>query len=772
MSQLFSKTSTVLLVLALGALPGAAAAGTCGVLPFSASDDVNRGAAPNITALVSSELDIRGGYDLVMAAPAEDFEGGDCGASTNCIKEFGRANKHEAVVSGRVVTDGDEYALTIKLHDGNTAAVIREVSRNVPTSALALADAVSGVVVELVTGKAPASDEDAAAAASEGPLFDDVDLDELLDEAEAEVDRSSKKKRTSRAAPRNPDRDEREMDLDEEDDDLYGIGELDALDLSPEQLEKQKREREKQAELDRARKEEEERLARARAEEERARRIAEEREREERERARAEREERERLARIEAERREEAERQARIREEREREERDKARAERDRREREEAERQARADREDRERRDRERMDREARQRDEDERLARADRTQRERDAQAQREREERERRERDRAVDLDEDDGGDLVLGSALALGPASGIIIGGDDDDDDEGGFSIGPADDDEDDYEVEDEEPREGMIIGDDDKENPNVRRRREASESRDDDASADDRYSRARSFGSSSSSSSDRDRDRRAVDEDEATASSRRYDDRDEDLDVIDEDDGRSPRDRDYGDRSYRASGSEPVASRDDAYLASDYDDRDARSYTARRNGGTKASSRVKRSDTGWGNRPWFSARVAGGYTNYYLHFAQYGVDLGVFPIPRVSVDLQADFWTLSIRECAECEQQYRTLPSFYLGGSYRFTNLKIVQPYVGGDVGTIVYAIGTLTADDGTITRRPLMGVAFEVKGGADFMFTRHFGIGAGVKAGVAYASRIKENVHPDWNPLQFLVNVRIAAVVQF
>ena len=206
---------------------------------------------------------------------------------------------------------------------------------------------------------------------------------------------------------------------------------------------------------------------------------------------------------------------------------------------------------------------------------------------------------------------------------------------------------------------------------------------------------------------------------------------------------------------------------MASRDDTYLADDLDG-DERSYST----GRSTASSVKRSDTKGANRPWVSARVSGGYTNYYLHFAQYGFDLGFFPVPRVSVDVQVDFWTLSIRECPECEQEYRTLPSFYLGGSYRFTQLKIVQPFVGGDVGAIVYAVGTIDDGAGTITRKPLMGAAFEVKGGADFMFTRHFGVGVGIKAGAAYASRIKENVHPDWKPFQFLLNARVAAVVQF
>ena len=812
MSHWMNKALLLAATVVLFALPASALAGTCGVLPFSAGPGVNRGAAPNITALVSSELDIRGGYDLVIAADPEDFEGGDCGASSSCIKSFGQANKHEAVLAGTVASAGDDsYTLTLKLHDGNNASLIRTVQREVPSKADQLMDAVADVIIELVTGEAPAEEEEEDAAAS-GPLYDDLDFDDLMEDSEDELDEPKRKR--GRAAPRNPDRDrDRDYDADEEEDDPFALDdELDALDLSAEEMEKKKRERERQAELERERKAEQERLARERAAEERRRRIAEERQREEEERLRAERAERDRRARIERERREAEEREQMERERREREEEERqARADRERRER-EAEERAERDRIRQEREDEERRQARAeRDREEQERQAREEREEREeRERRAEREREQERERSRERGRDRDEDyarddrddamadrvarererrrneeldraerDQDDVDLDDAVALAPATGILIGSAFDDDD-GGFTIGPADDDEDDDggiligsaadeisfgdDDDDDEPREGMIISEaEEDENPGVRRRREAE-------SGDDRYARARNFNSPSDDREDDDRDYDRSDD--------RVDDRDDEEDDYDRDDDyrrssarsrtasrSSSRDRDYD-------SSERVASRDDSYLSDEYDeyDLDAESYgTTRR---TKPSSKVSKSSTRSGNRPWFSGRVTGGYTNYYLHFAQYGLDIGVFPSPRVSVDVQVDFWTLSIRECPECEQEYRTLPSFYLGGSYRFTNLKIVQPYVGGDVGAVVYAIGTLDDGTGAITRRPLMGVAFEVKGGVDFMFTRHFGLGAGLKAGLAYASKIKENVHPDWNPLQFLLNARIAAVVQF
>ena len=830
MSHQKNKVLLLAAMVALLALPATAIAGTCGVLPFSAGPGVNRGAAPNITALVSSELDIRGGYDLVIAADPADFEGGDCGASTSCIKQFGQANKHEAVVAGKIVEAGDDaYKITLTLHDGRTAGALRTVVREVPSSADLLMDAVASVVVELVTGEAPDEEEQADAAAETGPLYDDLDFDELMEDADEEVTPNNRKR--GRAAPRNPgqdDGDRRRDDVDE-DDPFELDDELDALDLSAEEMDRKKRDRERQAQLDREREAEDERKARERAEEERRQRIAEERAREEESRMRAEREERDRRARADRERREEEERMAEERAARQREEDERqARADRERRQREEADRaekdRARQQREDDERQAR--VDRDRKQQEDEQRQARADRERRDREAAEQTERDERQARadrtarterdsrsasrarddgdrdggyardedmssrvhrekERRRAAELDRAERERDDSPSAVALAPATGILIGSAFDDDEEGGgIFIGP-DDDDDDYEsgilmgaaaedidfsddVDDADgTREGMIIsGASDEENPGVRRRREAEQ-------GDDRYARARTFGDSPS---DDDYSRRDQEDRDARsgAAEREYDRDGEDSDT------ESDRDRRERDRSSRVErdydrdrgSSERVASRDDSYLSDEYDeyDLDGESYAPTRS--SSGRSKVKRTETRSGNRPWFSGRVVGGYTNYYLHFAQYGVDLAFFPVPRVSVDVQVDFWTLSIRECPECDQEYRTLPSFYVGGSYRFTNLKIVQPYVGGDIGGVVYAIGTLDDGAGNITRRPLVGAAFEVKGGVDFMFTRHFGVGAGLKAGLAYASKIKENVHPDWNPLQFLLNARIAAVVQF
>ena len=82
-------------------LCGSALANDCGVLPFTSGRGVPDGAAGNITSLISSEVDIRGGFGLVLTA-GEDEVSSSCGKKSSCVKEFGAENGYDRVVSGNV----------------------------------------------------------------------------------------------------------------------------------------------------------------------------------------------------------------------------------------------------------------------------------------------------------------------------------------------------------------------------------------------------------------------------------------------------------------------------------------------------------------------------------------------------------------------------------------------------------------------------------------------------------------------------------------------
>ncbi len=803
-----------------------AVAGTCGIAHFDAIGDVGRGAASNITSLVSSELDIRGGYDLVLAADEGENKAG-CSSDVSCLKTFGKNSGHEHVVGGTVRAVAGQYEVAATLYEVRSGRQIRTVTHTMERTADVLIEAVPLLVVELVTGEKPVvEDDDAAARKSSGPLFDDADFDEDLDSdfdedtddgaVDAADDRRSKDARWMKRDRRG--RVIRDADVEEEDEfedelDLEELDDLDLDDITADSQRKRAEEREEADAREAARKAEEERLARLAAEEERRRE-------EDRRRAQREEEERERRMREEEDRRHREEEQARA----DRERRDRERADQERREAEERaalraereEEERRREEAERERREEERRradaDRERERRREADRAAEREAEEERRRAEYEQERREEERREaddRDRrrederraeddrrrddertasrydddTVDLDEDEDG-LVLGSSISLG--SGLIVVEDDD----VGFVI--EDDDEYEEEAEPEELRPGQIMGD-----TGVRERRSIDRRRTDYDDEGDRYSKARDFSRSDSDSGDddygytrRDDDRRLAyndDGDPDDRDSRSSRDRDYDRD------DRSSRDRDYDrdDRSARARPSDDSSgsSRDsydrddrrsssrDSYSRNSYDDRDrdyddrGRTYSPRRN---TASAR-----TTSGNRPWVNIKAGAGWTLYYpqtlsLGMFEYGFDVSVFALKWLSIDAAASFWAVSLIEFDEADNQVRTvrtLPSFYVGAKWHGDFHKVIRPYAGVDIGLLLYAQAVVAQGTGTSVR-PLFAPVVALNAGCDFVIHKNVGLFAGIKAGVSHAARIQETVNAEWQPTTGVLTVRGGAFVQF
>jgi len=805
-------------------------AGTCGIAHFDSEGDVKRGAASNITALVSSELDIRGGYELVLAADeTETLEG--CSSDVSCLKAFGKGAGHSHVVGGLVRGTADSYEVTATLYEVRSGRQVRSVTRSMGRTADVLIDAVPLLVMELVTGERPEDEPEASTAGtkSSGPLFDEVDFDdedEDLDEAE---DAAADDHRNKDARWMKRDRRGRVIrdDVDEDEDEFEGtmdLEELDDLDLDDITAGSQRKRAEERAEADAreaARQAEEERLARLAAEEERRRE-------EDRRRAQREDEERERAAREEQDRRQREEEQARA----ERERRDRDRAERERREEEEraqlrAEREEQEQREaeearerqqqerrraeedrDRQRRDdaereearlaeeeRRRADYDREQRDEEERERRegADRDRRrEDDRRAEEERraaDERSRRDDDRVatrssrydedeVNLDDDEDG-LTLGSSISLG--SGLILVEDDD----VGFLIEDDDEEEVEEDPEDDVLRPGQVVGD-----TGVRERRTIDRRRSDYDEDSDRYSRARSFkeDDDKSDSDDygytrRDDDKRLAYNDDGAPSGEsrssrddRYDDRDDRGDRSSTR-ARPSDDRDRHDDDRRGSSSDSYSDRGDSYSdrGRDYDDRGSdrgTTYTApRRNTASGSASGSK--------RPWVNIKAGGGWTLYYpqtlsLGMFEYGFDVSVFALRWLSIDASASFWAVSLIEFDENDNQLRTvrtLPSFYVGAKWHGDFHKVVRPYAGVDVGLLLYAQAVVTQGQGTAIR-PLFAPVVALDAGCDFVLHKNVGVFAGVQAGVTHAARIQETVNAEWQPTTGVLNIRGGAFVQF
>ena len=800
----------------------AAIAGTCGVAHFDAIGDVGRGAATNITSLVSSELDIRGGYDLVLAAEEGETRDG-CSSDLNCLKTFAKGGGHEHVVGGQVRAVAGQYEVTATLYEVRSGRQLRTVTQTMERTADVLIEAVPLLVVELITGEKPdVPDDETSSRSSSGPLFDDADFDEDMDvdegaeSVDAADDRRSKDARWMKRDRRG--RVIRDADVEDEDEfadelDLEELDDLDLDDITADSQRKRAEEREEADAREAARKAEEERLARLAAEEERRRE-------EDRRRAQREEEERERRMREDEERRREEEAQARA----ERERRDRERADQERREAQERER-MRAEREEADRRreeaEREReaeerrraeADRDRQRRVDSEREAEREAEAERRRAEYERERREEERREadeRDRrrsddrvasrydddVVDLDDDEDG-LVLGSSISLG--SGLIVVEDDD--------VGFVIEDDDEYleeDEEDEELRPGQVVGD-----TGVRERRSIDRRRSDYDDSSDRYSKARDFSRSDDRGEDdgytrREDDRRLAYNDDGAPDDRDSRDRDYDRDY-DRDDRSSS--RDYDDRSTRARPADDRDGRDsyrdrddrnsprrdydrddrsssrdstsrDGYSRDSYDNRDrdyddrGRTYSPRRNSATARTTS--------GARPWVNVKAGAGWTLYYpqtlsLGMFEYGFDVSVFALRWLSIDAAASFWAVSLIEFDEADNQVRTvrtLPSFYVGAKWHGDFHKVVRPYAGVDIGLLLYAQAVVAQGTGTSVR-PLFAPVVAVTAGCDFVLHKNIGVFAGMKAGVSHAQRIQETVNAEWQPTTGVLTLRGGAFVQF
>jgi hypothetical protein len=284
--------------LALAAvLPSSAWAKEVAVAPFIAKGGLDPLIALNITSLVSSELDFASEYD--GAVQLEEKPAGlsvACLSQAACLKKIGAATGKEHLVAGSVAPSGDEYELYMVLFNTSGGSYVRKKSFKVATTPEKMADSMTGVVSELITGKASAVEAQEAAVTDDFDMFED-DFEDFDFNDDDPVN-------TTIALPGS------------------GTASLDDFEDGPDDWELEERrleEERRDEEADRRRADEERRAA----EEEASRRAADERRRAEEERRRREEAERER-AEEDRRRREEAERQ-RAEDERRRREEDEAR---------------------------------------------------------------------------------------------------------------------------------------------------------------------------------------------------------------------------------------------------------------------------------------------------------------------------------------------------------------------------------------------------------------------------------------------------------------
>jgi hypothetical protein len=162
----------LLMLLALG-VPYTASAGKMVIAPLIADATINAKQRLAVHQLIASELDfapeVNGVVDLDVAPPNLDDA---CIAAAKCLGGIATANGGEQMISGKLSSGGETYLLDLVFYDGTTIA--RRKQFTVPQDPTALANAMTPIVRELLTGAG--AQEKAAATATKSDFDDEEDL--------------------------------------------------------------------------------------------------------------------------------------------------------------------------------------------------------------------------------------------------------------------------------------------------------------------------------------------------------------------------------------------------------------------------------------------------------------------------------------------------------------------------------------------------------------------------------------------------------------------
>jgi hypothetical protein len=151
------------LCLALAAAAPSVALGQTIVLPPLLAKGVDGQTVANLTSLIGSEIDFSGGVDGVEqldATPAALNTA--CLGSPACLAGIAREAGGDMIVAGTVSAGSGTFILDLLYADAKRVSIVRRKSFTVPNNPVAVADAMTPVVKELLTGKGPAGSATAA----------------------------------------------------------------------------------------------------------------------------------------------------------------------------------------------------------------------------------------------------------------------------------------------------------------------------------------------------------------------------------------------------------------------------------------------------------------------------------------------------------------------------------------------------------------------------------------------------------------------------------
>lgn len=156
------------LVLLTGLAAAAPASAATVVLVPLIPDGVDGKAVAGIHQLLSSELEFASGVDGVediAERPAELTL--KCLVATTCLKTIARDGGGDWLIAGVLHNRGATYGLDLLLFDNTSSRIVRRKEWNVPTDATALANGMTAVVKELLTGEGSGESTEAAVASAD-----------------------------------------------------------------------------------------------------------------------------------------------------------------------------------------------------------------------------------------------------------------------------------------------------------------------------------------------------------------------------------------------------------------------------------------------------------------------------------------------------------------------------------------------------------------------------------------------------------------------------
>jgi hypothetical protein len=164
------------LLLAAGFAPGvvtAAHAGTIVLSPFLADPSVTPKQQAGLHQLIASELDFSSGVEGVveLKAPPGNLDDA-CLMNPGCLGTITQTNHGNQMLAGKMAATGSGLVLDMVFFDGRTIA--RRKQFQVPADASGMANAMTPIVQEMISGKGGAEPK-AAAAVVAAPIGSDLD---------------------------------------------------------------------------------------------------------------------------------------------------------------------------------------------------------------------------------------------------------------------------------------------------------------------------------------------------------------------------------------------------------------------------------------------------------------------------------------------------------------------------------------------------------------------------------------------------------------------